>query len=395
MHFVRTGKPVLVRLHKDLKRSIKGGHAWLYSDAVESTPAEPGTVAILLDRREERIACGIYDPTHPIVVRIVRTQPPFSLDDDWLVDQLQRAIAVRQAFFDPARTTGMRLVAGEGDGLPGLIVDQYDRVAVIKMDGGAPEAFYQPAAIADWLQQQLGLDCVVLRSRQRGRAGEALVGSLPAAPVPFLENGLRFTADVVHGQKTGFFLDQRDNRELVQRFSDQQRVLNLFSFNGGFSVSAGRGGATQVTSVDVAGPAIEAAAFHWQLNQLATPHQGVVGDCFDFLEESLAARREWDFVICDPPSFAPSEKSRPRALAAYARLAQLASRVTRSGGLLALASCSSHIDAASFASANFEGLARARRRATLLAERSLPIDHPTPFAMPELRYLKFHLLRLD
>ncbi len=395
MHLVRDAKPIYVRLRKDLTRSIKRGHAWLFSDAVDIVAAESGSVAILTDRKDEPIASGIYDPNHPIPLRICRTKLPLKLDDAWIGGQLQNAFDLRRNAFDLHSTTGYRLIAGEGDGLPGLIVDIYDRVAVIKLDGGAPENFYLPMGIAHWLQTHLHVESVVLRSRQRGRGGEAILGTLPDAPIPFLENGLIFTADVVHGQKTGFFLDQRDNRALLQSLCHARTVLNLFSFNGGFSIAAGRGGASEVTSVDIAAPAIEAAAVHWEMNGLPPIHSGHTIDCFEFLDGAIAAKRKWDLVVCDPPSFAPNEKSRERALAAYAKLAFMSARVTRRNGLLALASCSSHIDAATFTLINAEGLARARRRPTLLCERGLPVDHPTPLAMPELRYLKFQLFQLD
>jgi 23S rRNA (cytosine1962-C5)-methyltransferase len=396
MKMVRTGRVVQVQLRKDLTRSIKRGHAWLYSDAIELPAAEAGSVAILHDRRgDKRLASGIYDPSHAIPLRICRTQPPLELDDTWLDRQLSVAAQLRSLAFGP-NTTGYRLVAGEGDGLPGLIIDVYNTTAVVKLDGGAPEAFYRPQGIAQWLVERLSLTCVILRSRERGRAGVPLWGEIPAEGIEFLENGLRFTADVLHGQKTGFFLDQRDNRALIERLSPGNTVLNLFSFNGGFSVAAGRGGAAQVTSVDVAAPAIAAADWHWKLNRLPSGgHVGVTADCFEFLETSVRNGQLWDIVICDPPSFAPNEKSRERAAAAYGRLAQLAARVTKPQGMLALASCSSHIGANDFRQINLEGLGRSRRTAMLLAENSLPIDHPTPLAMPELRYLKFQLFRLD
>ncbi|OYW12580.1 MAG: hypothetical protein B7Z55_18170, partial [Planctomycetales bacterium 12-60-4] len=277
-----------------------------------------------------------------------------------------------------------------------LGLERYDRTAVMKLDGGAPEQFYQPSGIAQWLVEHLPIETVVLRSRERGRAGEAIVGKKPTSPVQFLENGMRFTADVIHGQKTGFFLDQRNNRAIVRRLSRDRRVLNLFSFNGGFSVAAGLGGASNVTSVDIAAPAIQAANAHWIDNGLAAEsHQGIVADVFEFLESAQQPKQKWDFVICDPPSFAPSESTKSTALAAYARLAQLAAKATLSGGLLALASCSSHVDHQDFLHCNAEALGKARRKATLLADCSLPVDHPTPLAMPELRYLKFLLFKLD
>lgn len=402
---VREGKAITIRLNKDLVREVKRGHAWLYSNAVEGFHAPAGTVATVLDRKgDKRIASGICDPDHPIPVRVCRTQPPFILNDEWLSNQLRLATNLRQSYFDSA-TTGFRLVAGEGDGLPGLIVDVYSDTAVMKLDGGAPQAFYKPAGIANWLQDHLEIRRVVLRSRERGRAGEDLLDttsktteqrSSPSATVDFLENGLKLTADVIHGQKTGFFLDQRDNRKLVRKFSKGKKVLNLFSFNGGFSVAAGKADAQHVTSVDIASPAIQAAERHWEMNELsATKHEGVAEDCFQYLEDAIKRRETWDIVICDPPSFAPSEKSKPQALAAYARLAQLAAKVTCSSGLLALASCSSHVNGRLFLETNVEALGRARRKANLLAENGLPIDHPTPMAMPELRYLKFHLFQLD
>lgn len=411
MKLVREGKSRQLRLRKELTRAVKRGHAWLFSDAVDPLPDVPsGTVAVLHDRRGEKpIACGIYDPEHAIPLRICRTHPPFRLDSAWAGQQLSRAAALRAQFFDE-RTTGYRLVAGEGDGLPGLIIDVYDRTAVIKLDGGAPQAFYQPDGIANWLQQELAVECVVLRSRLRDSkkvnrdstchastpTAEILLGTRPTHPVPFLENGLRFYADVLQGQKTGFFLDQRDNRDLIRHISRSRRVLNLFSFNGGFSVAAGAGQAQHVTSVDIARPAIDDAAILWRENNLPeSDHAGVVADCFEFLESAAAAKEKWDLVICDPPSFAPSEKVRDRALAAYGRLALLASKVTHRDGLLALASCSSHVNADAFTQVNAEALGRARRSATLLADCGLPLDHPSPLAMPELRYLKFQLYRLD
>lgn len=400
----RDSSPAPIRLNKDLVREIKRGHAWLYSHAVEQVDLPAGSIVTVLDRKgEKRIATGICDPAHPIPVRICRTQPPFQLDDKWLAKQLDNASRLRSSCFDQ-RTTGYRLVAGEGDGLPGLIIDVYDRTAVIKLDGGAPEAFYQSNGIAQWLREESGIERVVQRFRERGRAGqELLTKETPSgqpettrSAVPFLENGMHFTADVLQGQKTGFFLDQRDNRNIVRQFAKNKSVLNLFAFNGGFSIAAGIGGADHVTSVDIAKPAIAAAGHHWVRNDLDLKrHLGVTQDCFNFLESAAKNRQTWDIVICDPPSFAPNEKSRPQAVTAYGRLTQLAAKVTKSYGLLAVASCSSHIDHRAFVEIISDALGRTRRKANLLVGRGLPMDHPTPLAMPELRYLKFFIFQLD
>ncbi len=398
---VRTGKPVFLQLAKDIVRDLKRGHAWIYTDALVALPKAPsGCVAILSNRRNEQIASGIYDPAHPIPFRVCKTNSPWTLDDGWLQQKLTEAWQFRQRFFSTANdglpSTGFRWVAGEGDQTPGLVIDVYSKTAVIKLDGGAPTGFYRPPAIARWIVDQFGIEAVVLRSRERGQPGQVIAGDLPSDEIEFLENGMRFTADVVAGQKTGFFLDQRDNRLLMRRLSQDRRVLNLFSFNGGFSIATGLGGATSVTSVDIAPAAIEAADRHWRLNRLpADKHNAIVADVFAFLDQAIAGRQNWDLVICDPPSFSPSEQTKSAGLAAYAKLAHSAARVTGHEGLLALASCSSHIDHQEFFECNQEALGRARRRATLLTHLGLPIDHPTPLAMPELRYLKFMLYKLD
>lgn len=393
-----SGKRPRLRLRKDLVRDVKRGHAWLYNGAVEARDLPSGMLVDLYDKRgEQHIAVGLYDPEHPITLRVLATKPPFKIDDHWLAQQLKRALSLRKDFFSSA-TTGMRWIAGEGDGLPGLIVDRYGEVAVLKVDGGAVAEFYCPAAIAKWLVENSCVRNVVQRFRERGRAGQLLEGSAEdfQAIAPFLENGLRFKADVLRGQKTGFFLDQRDNRELIRQLSAGKRVLNLYSFSGGFSIAAGVGGAREVVSVDIAAGAIEDACEHWSLNELAAgTHQATVADCFEFLSEATQSKKQWDLVIVDPPSFAPNEKSKSNALAAYQRLARQAAQVTSPQGMLAFASCSSHISESEFQSVAELALGKERRKATLLTKRGLPMDHPTPLAMPELRYLKFFLFRLD
>lgn len=396
MSLIRPSERVThVHLKKDLTRSIKRGQAWIFSDAIEPITAVSGSTVRMVDRKGDTVGCGIYCRDHPIVIRVCRVEKPWVLDDAWFIQQLERAIQLRLRYFG-SETNGYRLVAGEGDGLPGLIVDRYAQTAVIKLDGGSPEAFYNAPAIGQWLAERLGLTCIVYRPRGRGTEAYALVGDLPNQPIVFKENGISFAADVVHGQKTGFFLDQRDNRNIIRRLAEGTRLLNLFSFSGGFSVAAGVGGASQVTSVDVAPQAIQACSEHWEMNGLkANQHCGLVTDCFDYLRMAVSERTTWDIVICDPPSFAPSQQSLDAALSAYTKLAQLCATLVRPGGWLALASCSSHVTMSSFAQANLQGLGKSRRLAQLVAQLQLPIDHPTPLAMPELMYLKFQLLQLN
>jgi 23S rRNA (cytosine1962-C5)-methyltransferase len=223
-----------------------------------------------------------------------------------------------------------------------------------------------------------------------------LVGELPEAPVPFLENGIQFTADIVQGQKTGFFLDQRENRQAIKNIAKGRQVLNVFGYTGGFSVHAGLGGATAVTTVDIAAPALKAAEEHWQLNGLPSDkHISVRADAFEFLAEAAQKRKSWDLVVVDPPSFAPSKEAVDKAITAYQNLIAAAAAVTTSDGLLAAASCSSHIDLPTFLNICEEAISKARRQATLLRVNGQPPDHPTPLPLPEFRYLKFVLIQID
>ena len=398
MSFLRSqSSRITLRLARDLTRSVKRGHPWVFADALRDLPhAEPGSPALLLDNTRGRpIAVGFYDPTSGVAFRVCKVDEPFRLNDDWAEAQFQQAWSLRQRLFDDT-TTGYRIFNGEGDGLPGLVCDRYADVAVIKLDGPAASAFWDIDEIAQWLVKHVGVTAVVERRKQRGREGRWLIGSPRSEPIEFIEHGMKFTADVVNGQKTGFFLDQRENRRTMRTLCKDAKVLNVFSYTGGFSVAAGVSGAARVTSIDTAEPAITAANAHWLLNGLSEEsHIGVVADAFEFLDAARLKRRKWDVVIIDPPAFAPSEASVNRAISAYRKLAFNGAAVTDRGGLLALASCSSHIDEPTFLEACEEGLSEAHRRAILLAIHSQPADHPTPLAMPEFRYLKFVLMRVE
>jgi len=390
-------EPLVLRLNRDLVRTIKRGHPWVFADALRDLPrALAGSVAVLLDARKgQPVAVGYYDPSSPIAFRVCDANGQTKLDDRWAEHRLRDSMSLRRSLFDD-QTTGYRLLNGEGDCLPGLVVDIYGRAAVMKLDGAGPTGFWNSAGLAEWISRELKLDCVYERRKEKDRGGQVLVGTAPQSPVPFIENGLNFTADIAHGQKTGFFLDQRDNRHIIRRMAMGKAVLNMFAYTGGFSIAAGRGGAAHVTSVDLAQPATDTASDHWRLNELPeSRHDAVAADAFEYLSNAVEIRRRWDIVIVDPPSFAPNQASVPKASAAYQSLIEAGSRVTARGGLLAAASCSSHIDLPLFLKLCEEGVSDARRRATVLSIQGQPADHPTPLALPEFRYLKFVLMRLD
>lgn len=348
----------------------------------------PGALAIVADG-EEALGTGFVDPASPIRLRVLDRDPEATLDAAWVARRTEAAARRRALLPELAATDAVRAVHGENDGAPGLTVDLYAGTAVIVFDGPAAAAFWRPrldAALA-------GLAAGGLPSRARwiravrGGGGPAEGGD-GGPTVMIREHGATFAVDVRAGQKTGFFLDQRANRARVAALAGGGTVLNLFSYTGGFSIACGCAGATAVTSVDLAPAAIAAADAHWRANGLpAAAHEAVAADCFDFLAAAAAARRTWDVVIVDPPSFAASEAARPRALAAYQRLHRAALAVTRRGGLVVAASCSSHVTEADLREALASAGADAGRRLRVVEARGAAGDHPTLPAFPEGRYL--------
>jgi 23S rRNA (cytosine1962-C5)-methyltransferase len=325
--------------------------------------------------------------------------PGLKLDDAWCINRIKSAIALRKRIFNrnTKPTTGFRLIYGEGDGLPGLVCDVYNKTAVLQADGEASEKFWNLDGIAKWLADTLKLNHVYQKYGRSGRKhGRDLFSSSSDDRVHFLENGHKFTIDLVKGQKTGFYLDQRENRQQIGRLAESNRVLNMFGYTGSFSVYAGLGGASKVTTVDSAKQALEVANDHWKLNHLPQDaHEIIASDAFDYLTRAIEEGLTWDLTILDPPSFARSEKALDRALPVYKRLIASGALVTTSGGILAISSCSSHVTLEDFLNVIEVGIAEARRKATILGVYGLPPDHPTPLVMPELRYLKFIVLRLD
>jgi 23S rRNA (cytosine1962-C5)-methyltransferase len=369
----------------------------VFVDALRDPPTgAPGDLALLEDKSGKILAQGYVDPTTPLAFRVCAQGPGARADDPWAEAALERAVQLRERLFSGEDTTGYRVVHGEGDGLPGLVFDRYADVGVLRLDGPAAEGFWNAAGIARWMEQRLGLSAVYERHRSRGGAeGGPLVGATPDAPILFRENGLSLTSDVVNGQKTGFFLDQRDNRDTVRRIA-HGRVLNVFGYTGGFSVAAMAGGAEHVTTVDVARPALAVADAHLRAAGVADEaHEEVAEDAFDYLDGAAERGEKWDVVVLDPPAFAPNQRAVAGAERAYERLISAGARVTAPGGFLACASCSSHISAERFVALVEEGVGTARRRGTVLDVGGVPADHPAPLGFRDFRYLVFVLIQLD
>jgi 23S rRNA (cytosine1962-C5)-methyltransferase len=386
-----------LRLAKDVAVSLRRGHPWIYAAALERPGAfPPGATVEVVDRQGGFVGRGFYDPAGPIAVRLLERRADHALDEAWLRQRIATAIQVRAA----ARAAGglpgdaFRLLNGEGDGLPGLVIDVYAGTWAVRCDGHAAQAAWQPQLPVIIDQARLGgvaTERVWLRPAEgRGTGGgQAVLGAAPTGPVVVREGPMRLHADVVHGQKTGLFLDQRPGRALVGQLAAARSVLNLFSYTGGFSVAAAKGGARHVTTVDLARPAIAAARENLLLSGIDPElHELVAADCRAFLAEAHARGRRWDLVVCDPPSYAPSERAKPAAMSAYARLNADAAAVVADGGILITASCSSHLGEQDFMSAVAHGLTIAGRQAAMFHVGGAGPDHPTQPAFPEGRYLK-------
>jgi len=378
-----------VTLAKDLARAIHDGHPWVFRDAIApATRLENGATVRLLARDGRPLATGFWDARSAIAVRILHTGPIADVDAE-IGARLKAALAFRLERLDRARTNAFRWIHGEADRLPGIHVDLYDDVAVVRYDGDGAPAFYHDLG-ARLAEAARPIDLRAVLDRQKGTR---LHGRGAPAKFEVRENGIRFEVSPGVGGKGGLFLDQRENREEVERRAAGKTVLNLFGYTGAFSLYAARGGAKSTDTVDSARPAIAAAKRNFALNGF--PEGGLhATDAFDFLEEAAKRRRSWDLVISDPPSFAPNQGAREQARKAYLRLHRLAAAVTAKGGLLCAASCSSHFGRDEFLATIDQGAARAGRRFELEKVRGAGADHPVLRAFPEGDYLKFALGRV-
>jgi len=393
-------KRLAVRVTPAAERALRQGHPWVFDQAVTSVTGQghPGDLAVVFDGHRRFLAIGLYDPVSPIRVRVLQHGSPEMIDRPWLTSRLAGALAQRSSLVGTG-TTGYRLVHGENDGLPGAVIDRYAETLVLKLYSVSwiPWLEHLIAAMSQVVPAQriilrLSRDVLAHPGDLHGLAdGTVLLGDAPQGPVEFFENGLRFIADVLRGQKTGFFLDQRDNRARVERLARGRRTLNVFAYTGGFSLYAARGGAPAITSVDLSAPALADAARNFALNAAdpavaACSHTTVVADAFETLAGLRRQGKSFDLVIVDPPAFAKRESEIASALQAYARLTELALGITARGGRVVLASCSSRVAADQFfATVNRVALDMGRPLREL--ERTgHAIDHPIRFR--EGAYLK-------
>jgi 23S rRNA (cytosine1962-C5)-methyltransferase len=388
-------------LKPGLSRHLRAGHPWVFRKALEVSPRlPPGSVVDLVDGHRF-VARGYFDPFSAIAVRVLTLDPSTTIDESFFQSRIGRCVRDRAQLIDASGTDSFRLVHGEGDGLPGVVVDLYGSAAVLKLYSAGLTP-YRPLIVDALAKTVNGLTCVIGRDEvgrddadvDEGRGqGKVLWGNPAPSPVAIVERNAKFLVDVYGGQKTGFFLDQRENRSLIRRLSRGREVLNCFCFSGGFSVNAALGGARSVFSVDQDADAIALARQNFPLNGIEpAQHDFLAADVFDVLDSFKREGRTFDLIILDPPAFAKSQKAVEAAVAGYASLNRQALALLRPSGLLATASCSARVSPQMFLDAVKEGALNAGVDLTLVEERYQPPDHPIRLQFPEGRYLKFLVL---
>jgi 23S rRNA (cytosine1962-C5)-methyltransferase len=392
-----------LRVTAAAETQLRAGHPWVYGDSVreQNRDGAVGELAVIYDRKDAFLAVGLFDPDSPIRVRILHAGKPQAIDGAWWAARLTQSVGRRGGLFDD-RTNGYRLINGESDGWPGLVLDRYDQTLALKLYTAA----WLPRLeeISHLIRAQLKPERLVLRLSRNIQAlarktisaedGQILYGNRLEACPTFLETGLRFEADVCHGQKTGFFLDQRENRRAVESLANGRTVLNAFSFSGGFSLYAARGGAVSVTDLDISEHALASAERNFALNRshariARCPHERVQADAFEWLTGN--GQRAFDLIVLDPPSFAKREVERSGAIRAYERLAALAIQHLARDGILVACSCSAHVTAEEFFAAVRQAAGKSARPFQEIQTTHHAPDHPANFK--ETNYLKVIYLR--
>jgi 23S rRNA (cytosine1962-C5)-methyltransferase len=373
-----------LNLGKNLENALKSGHPWIYRNHLPQHNARNGEWVRLEAGRASRV--GLYDAESQIAIRL------FSEDvmpnRAFLHERVKQALELRKLISDD--TDAYRVLYGESDFLPAIVADKYGRYVVIKTYSSSVEVILPDVVWA--LSKELKIRGVARRTE---RGLESLWGDLPPPEVNIKENGLTFIANLHEGQKTGLFLDQRENRQTVRTLAKDKTVLNLFSYNGGFSVYALAGGATHVIGVDIAGAANRDAERNVKLNGFAeSQHEALTADVFEMLESYNKTKKTFDMVILDPPSLAKDKKNRYGAIRAYKKLNVQAMKCVKPGGLLVSSSCTSQVSSADFKDMLKEAAQEANVNAQIIHEAGHALDHPVPVQFPEGLYLKFIILRL-
>ncbi len=390
---------VRLRPNKAGARAVRHGFPWIYADELvidrRTRALEPGALAVLEDADRQEMGLVTVNPNSKIIVRMLDADTGADIDRAWFVQRLTRALALRETLFDQPF---YRLVHAEADGLPGVVIDRFGDTAVIQPNAAWAERLITP--LAEALTEVTGVSTIVKNGTGRSRTLEGLaeetvvLQGAVAGPVPVAMNGATYMADVMGGQKTGLFFDQRPNHAFAQRFAKGARVLDVFSHVGGFSLAALAAGAEAATAVDSSAPALDLAGQGARAMAAEARLTLRQGDAFAQMETLAAEGAQFDLVICDPPAFAPSKQSLDAGLRAYERVARLAAQLVAPGGVLGLCSCSHAADLGAFRTACTRGIGRAGRTGQIVYTGFAGPDHPLMPHLAESGYLKALFYRL-
>lgn len=389
-----------LRLKKNEDRRLRAGHLWVFSNEVDvdNTPLtafEPGQPVEIQDHRGATLGSGYVNPHSLICARLVSRDPALALNKSLLAHRFNVALSLRERLFDKPY---YRLAFGDSDGLPGLVVDRFGDVLVAQITTAGMERCKDDIIAA--LQQVLKPAAIVLRNDSASRAVEGLesyvetaLGAIPET-VELEENGVRFTAPLLTGQKTGWFYDHRMNRARMQHYVQGKRVLDVFSYIGGWGVQAAAAGANEVLCVDSSEAALQHIHHNATLNGVAEHVKTLQGDAFEALKSLRAEREKFDVVILDPPAFIKRKKDLRAGLEAYQRLNQQAMQVLAKDGILISCSCSFHLPRAELSNAMLTASRHIDRSLQILEQGHQGPDHPVHPAIPETDYLKAFIARV-
>ncbi len=388
-------KNLAVKLNAKAEQSVVKGHPWVFSNSIVkiNDDANTGDLAIVFSKNKNKvIGIGLYDANSPIRIKMIHNaQTKVVINHEFFQQKIEVAYHKREELLK-TQTNSYRLLFGENDGFPGLIADVYDTVLVVKLYSEIWLPYLQ--WILESLQSVSNSETIVLRlSRQLENSkhhhfsdGDVVFGTLENEVVKFIEHGVHFSANVLKGHKTGYFLDHRDNRRRVGELSKGKTMLDVFSYAGGFSVHALANGAKEVTSLDISKQALDVARENGKLNDYSGVHKTISGDAFVEMENLIKQKKTFDVVVIDPPSFAKQQSEIELAKKKYKQLAELGVQLTSKKGLLVLASCSSRVTAQSFFDLNQSVLNAQGRLYDTVLKTKHDVDHPVTF--PEGAYLK-------
>ncbi|MEN3185513.1 MAG: class I SAM-dependent rRNA methyltransferase [Atribacterota bacterium] len=375
------------------RERILRGHPWAYQGEVDGEEGMPrGAVVTIVDHRGKVLGKGHYNPGSKIALRILTRDPEEAIDASFFYQRIGRALKYRERYVFRADTDCYRLVFAEADFLPGLVIDQFGPYLVVQVLTAGMENHRE--VITDILWGFLRPKGIYERSDVSVREREGLplrrvfIGSAFENPVTVRENSLLFKVDLVSGQKTGYFLDQRDNRAFLRHFVKGKRVLDCFSYVGGFSLHAALFGAREVIGVDISEEAVRYATVNAHLNDLGTKTHFEVANAFDFLREMDRKGERFEVVILDPPAFVKNQSALSGALRGYKEINLRAMKILSPGGILVTSSCSHHLSLERFRRVLEEASLDVKRRVRILAERGQALDHPVLLGYEESQYLK-------